>query len=101
MYPHTISSNGKIVPDYQPSFKSDSCIDTAKYLNNHLTLTQQVRNPLTCIYLAVELLESSIDVNDRKIYMDIIKRGSLRINNLVNQLVKYHQEKELQKVKII
>ncbi len=102
-----IPSNGKIAVDYQPSLNFDSCIDTTTYVNNHppltstLTLAQQVRNPLTCIYIAVEMLESEVNVNDRKLYMDIIKRGSLRINNLVNELIKSQTADELQKALMI
>ena len=51
-------------------------------------LVHELRNPLANIMLTVHLLESKIlDDNDR-IYMDIIKRSSAKINDLINDLLK-------------
>src|SRR4030095_10459097 len=59
-------------------------------------LVHELRNPLTNIMLTVHLLESKIlDDNDR-MYMDIIKRSSAKINDLVNDLLKGEQEEEIQ-----
>ena len=59
-------------------------------------LAHELRNPLTNIMLTIHLLESKIlDDNDR-MYMDIIKRSSLRINDLVNDLLKGQQVDEIQ-----
>lgn len=59
-------------------------------------LVHELRNPLTNIMLTVHLLESKIlDDNDR-MYMDIIKRSSAKINDLVNDLLKGQQEQEKQ-----
>ena len=59
-------------------------------------LVHELRNPLTNIMLTVHLLESKIlDDNDR-MYMDIIKRSSLRINDLVNDLLKGQQGDQVQ-----
>jgi signal transduction histidine kinase len=59
-------------------------------------LVHALRNPLTNIMLTVHLLESKIlDDNDR-MYMDIIKRSSTKINDLVNDLLKGQQEQEIQ-----
>jgi signal transduction histidine kinase len=56
----------------------------------------ELRNPLTNIILTVHLLESKIlDDNDRR-YMDIIKRSSAKINDLVNDLLKGQQKNEIQ-----
>src|SRR4030095_15817254 len=57
-------------------------------------LAHELRNPLTNIILTVHLLESKImDDNDR-IYMDIIKRSSVRINDLINELLKGQSKHE-------
>ena len=59
-------------------------------------LAHEVRNPLTNIKLSVVMLESVIEDNDLKLYLDIIMRSSIRINNLVNELLKYQHEDEAQ-----
>jgi signal transduction histidine kinase len=59
-------------------------------------LVHELRNPLTNIMLTIHLLESKIlDDNDR-LYMDIIKRSSAKINDLVNDLLKGEQEQQIQ-----
>lgn len=59
-------------------------------------LVHELRNPLTNIMLTVHLLESKIlDDNDR-MYMDIIKRSSTKINDLINDLLKGQDEQEIQ-----
>jgi len=56
-------------------------------------LVHELRNPLTNIILTIHLLESKImDDNDR-LYMDIIKRSTERINDLINDVLK-EQEKD-------
>lgn len=51
------------------------------------TLAHEVRNPLTNINLSVEQLEEDITDENYKPYLDIIKRNSKRINNLVTELI--------------
>jgi signal transduction histidine kinase len=51
------------------------------------TLAHEVRNPLTNINLAVEMLKSTLKEEDQQIYLDIILRGSGRINALVTDLL--------------
>jgi signal transduction histidine kinase len=59
-------------------------------------LAHELRNPLTNIILTVHLLESKIlDDNDR-MYMDIIKRNSAKINDLINDLLKGQKKDEIQ-----
>lgn len=50
-------------------------------------LAHEVRNPLSNINLAVELLSDSIQEQDRQQLVDIIKRASLRINGLITELL--------------
>ena len=112
MSPLTISFNDKTAIVYQPSLV-DSTIKAAT--NNNIryklpvptkkrkdlqaqfasALVHEVRNPLTNINLAIEMLESTINGDDLKIYVDIIRRSSNRINSLILDLLKY-QEDEVQ-----
>ncbi len=57
-------------------------------------LSYEIRNPLTSIGLSMELLESTISDPVQKIYLEIIRRSSCRINNLVNLLLLSKQEGE-------
>lgn len=50
-------------------------------------LAHEVRNPLTNINLAVEMLKTTLKGDDQKLYLDIILRGSGRINDLVTDLL--------------
>ena len=97
---------------YQPSLVCDSTIKKATN-NNHrkplvvpkiikdppvefaAALIHEVRNPLTNINLAVEMLGSAIRDNRLQVYLDIITRSSIRINSLICDLLK-HQENEVQ-----
>jgi signal transduction histidine kinase len=108
MQPLTISHNNKTVVDYYPPpMNFDSY--QVPVVNNKITLppkkfkkppvqfgsvlAHEVRNPLTNINLSVELLESETE-HDRQPYYDIIKRSAARINDLVNELVKYQEANE-------
>ena len=52
-------------------------------------LAHEVRNPLTNIDLAAEMLSLGIKDETMRLYLDIIMRSSVRINNLVNELLKF------------
>jgi signal transduction histidine kinase len=54
-------------------------------------LAREVRNPLTSINLSIDMLRSSIMDSELKIYIDIISRSSMRINHLVDELLKYQE----------
>ncbi|GAC1449423.1 MAG: hypothetical protein NVSMB7_11470 [Chitinophagaceae bacterium] len=58
-------------------------------------LAHEVRNPLSNINLAVEMLQSMINGDEQKLYLDIIMRASARINDLVSDLLVYHQAGEV------
>jgi signal transduction histidine kinase len=59
-------------------------------------LAHEVRNPLTNITLALGMLESCLKDNDEaKTYLDIILRSTMRINILVNELMKKDQVDEI------
>jgi len=115
MNPLTISFNDKTTIVYQPSHVCDSTIKKAITNNNHYkplvatkiikdppvqfatALIHEVRNPLTNINLAVEMLGSAIKDNQLKIYLDIITRSSIRINSLICDLLKYEDEVQVEK----
>lgn len=52
-------------------------------------LAHEIRNPLTNIDLAAEMLCMGIKDETMSLYLDIIKRSSVRINDLVNELLKF------------
>jgi signal transduction histidine kinase len=54
-------------------------------------LAHEVRNPLTNINLAVDMLECAARDDDPKLYLDIIKRSSARINHLISDLLKFQE----------
>ena len=56
-------------------------------------LVHELRNPLTNIILTTHLLESKMVVDSDRSYMDIIRRSSERINELINDILK-EQEKD-------
>ena len=60
-------------------------------------LIHEVRNPLTNINLAVEMLSSLVIGEEEKSYLDIILRSSNRINTLVTDLV-IQQHSNVEKV---
>jgi signal transduction histidine kinase len=54
-------------------------------------LAHEVRNPLTNINLAVDMLAYAIKDDEPKLYLDIIRRSSARINYLICDLLKYQE----------
>ncbi|MEI9909280.1 MAG: HAMP domain-containing sensor histidine kinase [Bacteroidota bacterium] len=62
-------------------------------------LAHEVRNPLSNINLAVEMLKSTLSDDDQKIYLDIIMRASGRINDVVTDLLAYYQAVEIKSEK--
>ncbi|MDP4149528.1 MAG: HAMP domain-containing sensor histidine kinase [Bacteroidota bacterium] len=50
-------------------------------------LAHEVRNPLSNIGLAVDMLRTPVSKEDQDLYLDIIMRGSARINDLVTGLL--------------
>ena len=54
-------------------------------------LAHEVRNPLTNINLAVDMLAYAVKDDEPKLYLDIIKRSSARINHLISDLLKFQE----------
>lgn len=63
----------------------------ASAMQSFVALAHEIRNPLTNINLSVEMLAAGLKDRDLQIYLDIIARGSLRIQGLVNQLLASRQ----------
>jgi PAS domain S-box-containing protein len=64
------------------------------------TLAHEVRNPLTNINLAMEELEENVKEEELTLYLDIVKRGSQRINDLINELLNSSKPSEVRKVQV-
>jgi signal transduction histidine kinase len=59
-------------------------------------LAHEVRNPLTNINLAVEMLKSTTMDVEQRMYVDIIMRSSGRVNDLITDLLTYNLADEIQ-----
>ncbi len=58
-------------------------------------LAHEVRNPLTNVNLSAEQLESELENDDQKFYVEIIKRNCNRINDLITQLLQSSKPTEM------
>jgi signal transduction histidine kinase len=58
-------------------------------------LIHEIRNPLTTINLAVQMLRSPARSYERKLYQDIIMRSSTQINDLITDLLTSWQSDEV------
>jgi signal transduction histidine kinase len=100
MFIHTTTRKGTKLRRYQSPFglfkaATQSEIAKDKPSQYASALAHEVRNPLSNINLAVEMLQSISRDADQQIYLDIILRGSLRINNLVTDLLATCQPLEM------
>lgn len=61
------------------------------------SIAHEIRNPLTNLGLAVDQLQDEVNVEDEdvKIYFDIIKRNSHRIDQLINEMLNSSRPREL------
>src|ERR1700752_3249413 len=66
-----------------------------KYAGNSSVLVHEVRNPLCNIGLALEMLKATTLDEEQKQYLNIIMRGSVRINDLLITLLTADQTKEV------
>lgn len=61
------------------------------------SIAHEVRNPLTNINLALEQFSEMIEKDDTlEVYLDIIKRNTKRINQLITEMLKSSKPSELQ-----
>ena len=59
------------------------------YKPSTLALAHEIRNPLTNINLAVEMLRSNPGIENQEMLLDIISRASCKIGDLINSLLSY------------
>jgi signal transduction histidine kinase len=59
-------------------------------------LAHEIRNPLSNITLAADMLKASIMDDEQKLYLDIIIRGAERIDILVFDLLSYYRVDKMQ-----
>ncbi len=59
-------------------------------------LAHEIRNPLTNINLAVEILRSPLSAEEHAMYLEILVRSTTRINTAVTELLNYKQVGEVQ-----
>lgn len=64
------------------------------------TLAHEVRNPLTNINLSIEQMQSVIDDSELSIFLDIIRRNSNRINDLISELLNSYRQSDVTLSKI-
>jgi signal transduction histidine kinase len=58
-------------------------------------LVHELRNPLTNINLAAEILESGNLTEEQKKFVDIILRGAVRVNSLITDFLNAHRSDEI------
>jgi signal transduction histidine kinase len=51
-------------------------------------LIHEISNPLTTINLALQMLRSKDASDDRRLYLDLIKRSAERINDLITDILR-------------
>jgi signal transduction histidine kinase len=96
MPPHNITRRVTKLRNYSSSVKPFSPLIQPVIVQKQpgqfaAALAHEVRNPLCNINLAVEMLQSMMNDEEYKLYLDIILRASGRINDLLNDLLIYHQ----------
>jgi len=62
-------------------------------------LAHEIRNPLSTINLAGEMLKSMTSTEEQKTFLDIILRGSVRINDILTELFTSLKPDEIQEKK--
>jgi PAS domain S-box-containing protein len=59
------------------------------------SIAHEVRNPLTNINLAIEQFSADLDEDTLEVYLDIIKRNTKRINQLITEMLKSSKPSQL------
>ncbi|WP_305952118.1 hybrid sensor histidine kinase/response regulator [Emticicia oligotrophica] len=83
-----ITSRKKLERDRLLAEKSASTARLAR------TLAHEVRNPLTNIHLSLDQLEPELTDEELKLFTDIIRRNSRRINTLITELLESFKPQE-------
>jgi signal transduction histidine kinase len=58
-------------------------------------LAHEIRNPLSTINLSVEMLKSIVIDDNQKMFLDMIARGSMRINEILTEIHTFFQANEI------
>lgn len=61
-----------------------------------VAMAHELRNPLTDINLSVAMLEAVLQDRDLKMYLDIIMRSSIKVSDLITEMLKWEQGDKLQ-----
>ena len=112
MDPLITTFNAKRAPGYRISLFLTPTINTVTGNNNLLArmsetpkdhpgqpvnlLAQEIRNQIGHITLSIEMLDSLIENNEMKTYLDVITRSSIRINHLLNTFLLCQQMKDVE-----
>jgi signal transduction histidine kinase len=86
MRPHNVTATESRFSDIIPEISKRTESVEFTY-----TLAHEIRNPLSTINLAVDMLKLTNNEQEKKICLDIITRNSLRINNLLTDLLTSYQ----------
>jgi signal transduction histidine kinase len=82
-----ISSSYNSAMDQQRMNLSTPLIQRRSPRLNAATVAREVRNPLTCIDLSIDMLNAAVTDPELKVYMEIIMRSSKRINQQIKELL--------------
>jgi signal transduction histidine kinase len=79
--------------DHQKTLRSAKIIEDRPD-QSATAFAHEIRNPLTTINLAADMLNSTLLSDDQKTYLDMITRAAIRINTLTTNLLAYYQNDE-------
>lgn len=100
MRTHTSTLNLKSLHSHQSAKPDTFLIPETKLQEKPVqfapALAHEIRNPLTTINLAVQILRSPVKVHDTGHYLDIIAHASGEINDLITDLFRSQQPDKMQ-----
>lgn len=96
----SLTTHGHNKPTLRISSKNPALVrhalgSTSSSAQFSAALAHEIRNPITNINLSVEMLRAVLPDNISKTYLDIIERGTKRINDVVTKLLQQKQENKI------
>ena len=108
MNPLIVTFNTKTASNSPLSRDTDSYLDDTIHNNGHCPwveatiskapaarflseMIHELRNPMTSINLSTEMLNAATKDDDFKLYLDIITRNTIRLSDMINDLIQYQQ----------